>query len=106
MFEPQEPITKKYIEDMISEQIHYFQKKLTSEIKAIKDAIFIDMRDELFHIMKLKEEFISEKVRAEIDKFDLKCVELNEKLYDDMRKGDNNNIDMLNKLRKDVFYKE
>ena len=106
MFESPEIITQKYIENIISEQIEYFQKTISKEIQTMKDEILTEMRDELFHSMKLKKSFISEKVKTEIDKFYLKSVELNDELYEDMRKQDNNNMATLNKLRKDVFYKE
>ena len=66
MLEPQESFRKKYVEDMLSKQIHYLQQKLTLEISAMKDAIFINMRSDMFHIMKLKDEFISENVKAEM----------------------------------------
>ena len=106
MFESSAVITMKYIENMISDHIEYFQKTVSKEIQTMKNELLTEMRDELFYNIKLKNNFISEKIKAEMDKFHLKSAELNYKLYEDMHKQDNNNMAILNKLRKDVFYKE
>ena len=106
MFESSQVITINYIEDLILEHISYFQKTISKEIETMKDEILIEMQNELYQNMNLKNNFISEKVKVEIEKFYLKSDELKDKLYEDMRKQDNNNMTAFNKLRKDVFYKD
>ena len=106
MFESHEVLTAEVVESMISEQIEYFKKFLSIEMQTMKNQKLESMRDELFHIMKLKNKPISEKVKTEIDEFHSKCVTLSDKLYNDMHERDKNNMTHLMTLKKDVFYKE